>query len=297
MDVAASAADEWGKTPPCGGWVPKNCGYLPAEFRDVLCRPDDHPLYWDKVVEFADRAKQHYLRSYRAVIHKRFVQKLRDDLNTSTSFGHRLIRRADNRATAPTMSERAVGSDPDGLASLVAAQRSTWQNIWCSEVAEGGQFAWRSAEITRQVQGSIDGLTQNTDLSRDDKKQLLGGTVTLKDFRAVCRCYPERKALGPDGWRAWELSVLPDTLLRAVVSLINKRVVSGWWDHSLEAVWMSVIPKPSGGHRCVGKTPMVYRIWAASRRDDIKKWEINNMAPWDSSGPSAQRLRPPATVR
>ena len=54
---------------------------------------------------------------------------------------------------------------------------------------------------------------------------------------------------------------------------------------------MSVIPKPSGGHRCVGKTPMVYRIWAASRRDDIKKWEVSNMAPWDGSGPKCSALK------
>ena len=36
---------------------------------------------------------------------------------------------------------------------------------------------------------------------------------------------------------------------------------------------------------------MVYRIWAASRRDDIKKWEIANMAGWDSSGPQRSALK------
>ena len=120
-----------------------------------------------------------------------------------------------------------------------------------------------------------------------------GGAVTLSNFRAVCRCYPERKALGPDGWRAWELSVLPDNILRAVVSLINKRVVSGWWDHSLEAVWMSVIPKPSGGHRCVGKTLMVYRIWAdgmTSRHGKLQTWHSGIPRP-----PNGLRSRPPST--
>ena len=86
------------------------------------------------------------------------------------------------------------------------------------------------------------------------KRALLGGTITLASFRDACRNYPERKALGVDGWRSWELAVLPDTILRAVVSLINKQVSTGSWNHDLETVWMALLPKPTGGLRTVGKT-------------------------------------------
>ena len=95
----------------------------------------------------------------------------------------------------------------------------------------------------------------------------------MDTFRWAALHYPERKALGADGWRAHELGMLPDSALQRVVDIINQFVTQGQFPQQLGLNIMTLLPKPSGGYRTIAKTPMWHRLYAFARRKTIKAWE------------------------
>ena len=85
-------------------------------------------------------------------------------------------------------------------------------------------------------------------------------TISPGHFRTACQRYPARKVIGPDGWQATELATLPAPVLDLIVWEVNSCVAEGAWPEGFATAVMALLPKPSGGHRCVAKTPMLYRM-------------------------------------
>ena len=46
---------------------------------------------------------------------------------------------------------------------------------------------------------------------------------------------------------------------------------------------MPVLGKPTGGERCVAKTPILYRLWCKHTRATVKDWETEHTAAWDTA--------------
>ena len=109
-------------------------------------------------------------------------------------------------------------------------------------------------------------------------------------FRRACLRYPFKKSLGPDGWRACELAALPAPLLSLVVTALNLCVSRGTWPSFMCTSFMALLPKPSGGYRTIAKTCLLYRLWAAARRPDIRSWEKSIALPQDTAVPGSSAL-------
>ena len=53
---------------------------------------------------------------------------------------------------------------------------------------------------------------------------------------------------------------------------------------------MPLLPKPSGGKRCVAKTVLWYRLWCLMRRPVVKKWENEVVLPCDVARPGSSAI-------
>ena len=100
----------------------------------------------------------------------------------------------------------------------------------------------------------------------------------------------QKKALGCDGWRAFELGSLPDDALGCFVGCINSFVDEGEFPAQLGLNIMAMLKKPQGGFRCVAKTHMWYRLFAFVRRSVVKEWELGMMGDFDTAAPGQQAL-------
>ena len=115
-------------------------------------------------------------------------------------------------------------------------------------------------------------------------------------FKATAHAYGSKRSNGSDHWGARELSALPVEILECFTSLVNDSVSMGIWPIQLFLNLMPVLGKPSGGERCVAKTPVLYRLWCRCTRGLVKSWERQHTASWDTAKEGMSALWP-ALVR
>ena len=105
-----------------------------------------------------------------------------------------------------------------------------------------------------------------------------------------------KKSHGADHWGSDELGSMPKEIASDFVGVLNDAVSSGTWPTQLLVNAMPLLGKPSGGERCVAKTPMIYRIWRRCSRSRVAAWESAVAAPWDCSVAGVDAMWP-ALVR
>ena len=109
------------------------------------------------------------------------------------------------------------------------------------------------------------------------------GGVSVQQLRKASTKYSEHKSLGPDAVESSFLNALPDQVLVFLVGMFRIVGCRGAWPAFLRQVYMALLPKPDGGVRTVGKTCMLYRMWARMRFPVTRAWERQRMPDWDKA--------------
>ena len=103
----------------------------------------------------------------------------------------------------------------------------------------------------------------------------------LKNYR--------KDTLGSDSWGSKELKQIPGCAKDAVATAIDNSLKTLAWPHQQLLSLNACLGKISGDCRTISKTPMIYRM--ALRADStVRKWELDNMASFDSALPGASAL-------
>ena len=83
-------------------------------------------------------------------------------------------------------------------------------------------------------------------------------------------------ARGADGWGAAELKALPEEALQQLVLVLTAAETHRKWPSTFNQVFTAVLRKgadPGAGDiRPIGVTPIVYRLWASLRFQDLQPW-------------------------
>ena len=95
---------------------------------------------------------------------------------------------------------------------------------------------------------------------------------------------------GSDLWDPHTLAALPDVALRSFLVWFRLCHARLSWPSWFLCVLMAAIPKPAGGERTVAKTPMLYRMYGAMRRQHVKDWELRVAQSWDVACPGGSAL-------
>ncbi|MCP4242473.1 MAG: hypothetical protein GY772_18110, partial [bacterium] len=102
------------------------------------------------------------------------------------------------------------------------------------------------------------------------------GPVDGAVLRNIVFKTPCRKASGPDQWAFAELRLLPALAYSHLAMFLDIVEQAGKWPAGLTGASVSMIPKPGAtdatGLRPIGLMPVVYRLWAASRQDYVRRW-------------------------
>ena len=97
-----------------------------------------------------------------------------------------------------------------------------------------------------------------------------------RHIREVVQHYPKDKAKGADGWQAQELQQLPDTAWVILAEIYGLVEFTGDWPAQVKNLLYLQLPKPgattAGTRRPIALLPMLYRIWAATRKRDLQVW-------------------------
>ena len=97
--------------------------------------------------------------------------------------------------------------------------------------------------------------------------------VSVWQLRKALMSYSHKKAAGPDAIEVQFLRALPDQILVFFVGFYRTVGHRGEWPSFVKAVYMALLPKPDGGVRTIGKTCMLYRMWARMRFPVTRAWE------------------------
>ena len=85
-------------------------------------------------------------------------------------------------------------------------------------------------------------------------------------LRGIARGLRPRVAAGADGWRALELRALPDLFWDRLAEFLGACEAVGRWPEPLRVGIVALLPRP------IVLLPLVYRIWAAARRPEVRAW-------------------------
>ena len=107
--------------------------------------------------------------------------------------------------------------------------------------------------------------------------------VSTWQLRKALVSYSQSKAQGPDAIEVQFLRALPDEIVLFFVAFYRVVSCRGEWPDFVKAVYMAILPKPDGGARTVGKTCMLYRMWARMRFPVTRAWERQRLADWDKA--------------
>ena len=50
-------------------------------------------------------------------------------------------------------------------------------------------------------------------------------------------------------------------------------------------------PPPAEGERPIALMPMLYRVWARIRKNEINEWDVDHRGPWDAAIKGSSELR------
>ena len=86
------------------------------------------------------------------------------------------------------------------------------------------------------------------------------------ELRSIARGLRQRVAPGADGWRALELRELPEVFYHRLAEFYGACEEAGRWPEPLRVAIVALLPRP------IALLPLVYRIWAAARRPEVRAW-------------------------
>ena len=85
-------------------------------------------------------------------------------------------------------------------------------------------------------------------------------------LHGIARGLRPRVAAGADGWRALELKELPEVFWDRLAEFLGACEAGGRWPEPLRVGVVALHPRP------IVLLPLVYRIWAAARRPEVRAW-------------------------
>ena len=90
-------------------------------------------------------------------------------------------------------------------------------------------------------------------------------------------------SMGADGWRVAELQAMPEAWLSRLCSLFHHVEATGKWPRALQIGLISPIPKEQGlkakHTRPITVMSTVYRLWAATRVQELLQWQEKWISP------------------
>ena len=150
------------------------------------------------------------------------------------------------------------GSWQHGKQQAVAVSDQAWWNIWGKPHS--------TKPLSREWLQHLEALPAYPQYTR----------LTAQQLGNVLRTYSAGKAAGPDGWRVRELKMWKGPLLDWTAELLAMVETTGRWPTELTRAETVLLPK--GGtddpldKRPITLLPMLYRVWAALRATQMRKW-------------------------
>ena len=92
------------------------------------------------------------------------------------------------------------------------------------------------------------------------------GRPSSRLLRGIARGLKPRVAAGADGRRALELRELPEVFWDRLAEFLGACEEVGSWPEPLRVGVVALLPRP------IVLLPLVYRIWAAARRPEVRAW-------------------------
>ena len=159
-----------------------------------------------------DKSRNFLLRQHICVARKGFVDKLKEDLHNHGSLGYKLLKGPQGRSS-------------DDVPAQLVESAAFWGQVW------------------HEGENSLDDALL---MARAALPMWQPEAISLKQFRWAAAHYPAKKSLGIDGWRAYELAMLPDGALSFFLKVVNRYFTSGVLDKGVAVNIMALLPKPQG---------------------------------------------------
>ncbi len=107
--------------------------------------------------------------------------------------------------------------------------------------------------------------------------------LTPEQLRGASLAFARRTASTDDGWHVRHFGLLSDAGLEVLGVLLEAIERASRWPSQTTLVTATMIDKPKGGHRLVGKLAALHRVWAKARRPYAEDWEAANARPFFAS--------------
>eukprot|EP00972_Heterocapsa_arctica_P068721 10154672-Heterocapsa_arctica.AAC.1 len=100
--------------------------------------------------------------------------------------------------------------------------------------------------------------------------------LTGRKLQAVALGIRPNKGAGLDGWTIPELRAIRPDHWDELAAILRRCEYLCFWPEGVAGSIICMLPKEAGdaptAQRPIGLLPMVYRIWAAARNDEVRKW-------------------------
>ncbi len=107
--------------------------------------------------------------------------------------------------------------------------------------------------------------------------------LTPDQLRGASLAFARRTACTYDGWHVRHFGLLSDAGLEVLGMVLEAIERASRWPSQVTLVTATMIDKPRGGHRLIGKMAALYRVWAKARRPYAEDWEAANARPFFAS--------------
>ena len=99
------------------------------------------------------------------------------------------------------------------------------------------------------------------------------------------------RAVSLDAHKCGDLKELPIEAFEDLAKIFNSIALEGSWPIEHSAVPISLIPKPDGGDRPIGVTPLLGALFLKSHSDVITEWEDSRMTFWEDAVKGSSALQ------
>ena len=110
--------------------------------------------------------------------------------------------------------------------------------------------------------------------------------VDIEQLRQALMSFPSQLGLGWDKIHPRAIARLDDTILEAIVRLMERCEETGQWPQEGSLVIIVLLPKPTGGWRPIGLLAWLPKVWMKIRRTEAAKWEKENERAYMYAGPT-----------
>ncbi len=104
--------------------------------------------------------------------------------------------------------------------------------------------------------------------------------LTPELLRAASLAFPRRTTMTYDGFHVRHFALVSDEGLELLSIVLEIVEMVSRWPSQVGIVTTPMLPKPTGGHRLIGKLSGLYRLWAKARRPHAVAWEEAHDRPY-----------------